>query len=186
MLRCASGSLLGSLGASQGFLVAVLAHFWLVWVFFAMFLVTFWLCLLFLFTLGCCGMFLLSVACWAWFFCILLLRGASEASEQSERAKLSGACSGFPLLTHAFAGVPLLSLYVACSSMVCLLSLHSLALPCVTCFNSPKTISLLLLHASTTLTCLRASRSLLRQVFFLGPVGSFFRLFFDVFLEHRF
>ena len=26
------------------------------------------------------------------------------------RAKLSGACSGFPLLTHAFAGVPLLSL----------------------------------------------------------------------------
>ena len=33
-----------------------------------------------------------------------------EASEQSERAKLSGTCSGFPLLTHAFAGVPLLSL----------------------------------------------------------------------------
>ena len=84
---------------------------------------------------------------------------ASEASEQSERAKLSGACSGFPLLTHAFAGVPLLSL------VSLLLSLLSLALPCVTCFNSPKTISLLLLHAPTTLICLRASRSLLRQVF---------------------
>ena len=54
------------------------------------------------------------VACWAWFFCVLLLRGASEASEQSERAKLSGACSGFPLLTHAFAGVPLLSLAFCC------------------------------------------------------------------------
>ena len=39
---------------------------------------------------------------------------ASEASEQSERAKLSGACSGFPLLTHAFAGVPLLSLAFCC------------------------------------------------------------------------
>jgi ABC-type Fe3+ transport system permease subunit len=39
--------------------------------------------------------------------CVLLLLGASEASEQSERAKLSGAFSGFPLLTHAFAGVAL-------------------------------------------------------------------------------
>ena len=40
---------------------------------------------------------------------MLLLLGASEASEQSERAKLSGAFSGFPLLTHAFVGAPLLS-----------------------------------------------------------------------------
>ena len=56
---------------------------------FSMLLANFWLFLLFLVTLGCCGMFLLSVACWAWFFCVLLLRGASEASEQSERAKLS-------------------------------------------------------------------------------------------------
>ena len=81
---------------------------------FSMLLADFWLFLLFLVTLGCCGMFLLSVTCWAWFFCVLLLRGASEASEQSERAKLSGACSGFPLLTHAFAGVPLLCLAFSC------------------------------------------------------------------------
>ena len=74
-----------------------------------MLLANFWLFLLFLVTLGCCGMFLLSVTCWAWFFCVLLLRGASEASEQSERAKLSDAFSGFPLLTHAFVGAPLLS-----------------------------------------------------------------------------
>ena len=40
---------------------------------------------------------------------MLLFLGASEASEQSERAKLSGAFSGFPLLTHAFVGAPLLS-----------------------------------------------------------------------------
>ena len=40
--------------------------------------------------------------------------GASEASEQSERAKLSGAFSGFSLLTHAFAGVPLLSHAFSC------------------------------------------------------------------------
>merc|ERR1712093_828467 len=46
------------------------------------------------------------------------------------------------------------------------------------CNNSSKTISLLLLHASTTLICLRASRSLLRQVFLLGLVGHFFDLFF--------
>ena len=43
-------------------------------------------------------------------FCHLTLLEASEASEQSERAKLSGAIAGFPLLTHAFAGVPLLCL----------------------------------------------------------------------------
>ena len=53
--------------------------------------------------------------------------------------------------------------------------LHSFALPfvlllardlplAVACFNGSKTISFLLLHASTTLICLRASRSLLRQV----------------------
>ena len=43
-------------------------------------------------------------------FCHLTLLEASEASEQSERAKLSGAIAGFPLLTHAFAGVPLPSM----------------------------------------------------------------------------
>ena len=43
------------------------------------------------------------------------------------------------------------------------------------CNNSSKTISLLLLHASTTLICLRASRSLLRQVFFRGSGRVFFR-----------
>ena len=78
------------------------------------------------------------VACWAWFFGVLLLRGASEASEQSERAKLSGACSGFPLLTHAFAGVPLLSLaslplldhgLLAVSSFSCFTLRHMLQQP---------------------------------------------------------
>ena len=38
------------------------------------------------------------------------------------------------------------------------------------------------LHASTTFKNVRASRSLLRQVFFEGPGGSFFRVFF----LHRF
>ena len=47
-------------------------------------------------------------------FCHLTLLEASEASEQSERAKLSGAIAGFPLLTHAFAGVPLLCLAFSC------------------------------------------------------------------------
>ena len=51
---------------------------------------------------------------------LLFVCRASEAREQSERAKLSGACSGFLLLTHAFAGVPLLSSL-----------LHSFALPFV-------------------------------------------------------
>ena len=42
-----SGSLLGALGASQGFFVAVLVHFWVVWVFFnvlGQFLVIFVVC----------------------------------------------------------------------------------------------------------------------------------------------
>ena len=103
-----------------------------------MLLANFLLFLVFLVTLGCYGMFLLSVACWAWFFCVLLLRGASEASEQSERAKLSGACSGFPLLTHAFAGVPLLSVaslhlldhgLLAVSSFSCFTLRHMLQQP---------------------------------------------------------
>ena len=47
-------------------------------------------------------------------FCVLLSLGASEASERSERAKLSGAFFGFALLTPAFAGVPLLSLAFYC------------------------------------------------------------------------
>ena len=38
--------------------------------------------------------------------------------------------------------------------------------------------SALALHASTALICLRASRSLLRQVFLVGPGGVFFRVFF--------
>ena len=38
--------------------------------------------------------------------------------------------------------------------------------------------SALALHASTTLICIRASRSLLRQVFLVGPGGVFFRVFF--------
>ena len=63
---------------------------------------------------------------------------ASEASEQSERAKLSGACSGFPLLTHAFAGVPLLCLVslpllnnglLAVSSFSCFTLRHMLQQP---------------------------------------------------------
>ena len=78
------------------------------------------------------------VACWAWFFCVLLPRGASEASEQSERAKLSGTCSGFPLLTHAFADIPLLSLaslplldngLLAVSSFSCFTLRHMLQQP---------------------------------------------------------
>ena len=47
-------------------------------------------------------------------FCHLTLLEASEASEQSERAKLSGAFSGFPLLTHVFVGARLLSLAFCC------------------------------------------------------------------------
>ena len=71
-------------------------------------------------------------------FCHLTLLEASEASEQSERAKLSGACSGFPLLTHAFAGVPLLSLaslplldhgLLAVSSLSCFTLRHVLQQP---------------------------------------------------------
>ena len=52
---------------------------------------------------------------------VSLLWGASEASEQSERAKLSGAFSGFPLLTLAFASVPLPSL-----AFCCFVSLHGI------------------------------------------------------------
>ena len=62
-------------------------------------------------------MFLLLVIafdCLFLVFCHLTLLEASEASEQSERAKLSGAIAGFPLLTHAFAGVPLLCLAFSC------------------------------------------------------------------------
>ena len=69
------------------------------------------------------GSLLLSVALFGslwflWLSCslVLSLGLASEASEQSERAKLSGAFSRFPLLTYAFAGVPWLSVasFFAC------------------------------------------------------------------------
>ena len=43
--------------------------------------------------------------------------------------------------------------------------------------------SALALHASTTLICIRASRSLLRQVFLLGSGRSFFRFFFEAFFH---
>ena len=59
------------------------------------------------------------------------------------------------LLTHAFAGVPLLSSL-----------LHSFALPFVLLLAL--TFSDLVLHASTSLICVRASRSLLRQVYVGG------------------
>ena len=42
--------------------------------------------------------------------------GASEARERSERAKLSGAFSGFRLLTHAFTDVALLSPFFSIAS----------------------------------------------------------------------
>ena len=100
------------------------------------------------------------VSCWAWFFAYCYCVGrAKRASKASERSSLVLAL-GFPCLPCF-----LLRRFL-CSTMVCLLSLLSLALPCVTCFNSPKTISLLLLHASITLTFDLASRSLLRQVIF--------------------
>ena len=138
---------------------------------FSMLLVNFWSFLLFLVTLGCCGMFLLSVACWAGFFaycyCMGRAKRASEALWCLLWVSLAYPC--FRWRTLAFC-------CVACSTMVCLLSLLSLALLCVTCFNSPKTISLLLLHASTTLICLRASRSLLRQVYW-GLVANFSLIF---------
>ena len=42
------------------------------------------------------------------------------------------------------------------------------------------------LHASTTLMCLRASRSLLRQVSQVGSCWHFFGSFFKSFFKHRF
>ena len=92
-----------------------------------------------LFLMVCCS-FLLLLAAFCVFSCFLLffVRWASEASEQSERAKLSGACSGFPLLTHAFADVPLLSLaslplldngLLAVSSFSCFTLRHMLQQP---------------------------------------------------------
>ena len=97
------------------------------------------------------------------------LRVVIAGGERSERAKRASEalwCLLWVSLAYpCFRWRTLAFSCVACSTMVCLLSLLSLALPCVTYFNSPKTISLLLLHASTTLICLRASRSLLRQVF---------------------
>ena len=110
------------------------------------------------------------------------MRGASEASEQSERAKLSGACSGFPLLTHAFAGVPLLSLA----------SLARQWFACCLFF-------LLLYLASHTSTALKRFRSyccmlpLLSYVFALPvhllrqvPLECFFRFFRASFFHHPF
>ena len=69
------------------------------------------------------------------------------------------------LLTHAFAGVPLLSSLLHSFAFPFVLLLARGLLFDVACFNGSKTMSLLLLHASTTLICLRASRSLLRQVY---------------------
>ena len=57
------------------------------------------------------------------------------------------------------------------------LSLLALASPYVTCYNNPKTISLLLLHASTTLIRLRASRSLAKTDFFGWVLEGFFAFF---------
>ena len=62
----------------------------------------------------CFAVFLVVLSSFLAVFACCYCWGASEASEQSERAKLSGAFSGFPLLTHAFAGVPLLSLAFCC------------------------------------------------------------------------
>ena len=69
-----------------------------------------WLCWALLGFAGLCW----ALLAFAGFYRVLLLLGASEASEQSERAKLSDAFSGFPLLTHAFVGAPLLSLAFCC------------------------------------------------------------------------
>ena len=99
---------------------------------------------------------------------LLFLPSRPSRGERSERAKRASEalwCLLWVSLAYpCFRWRALAFSCVACSTMVCLLSLLPLALPCVTCFNSPKTISILLLHASTTLICLRASRSLLRQV----------------------
>ena len=46
--------------------------------------------------------------------CWVLTRVIIAGGERSERAKLSDAFSGFPLLTHAFVGAPLLSLAFCC------------------------------------------------------------------------
>ena len=64
--------------------------------------------------MGCILFLLLLLVASGCFVAAFVTAEASEASEQSERAKLSGAFSGFPLLTHAFAGVPLLSLAFCC------------------------------------------------------------------------
>ena len=96
--------------------------------------------------------------------------GASEASERSERAKLSDASSGFPRpIVHA-----LLCCYlVLVSQILCLLLLLwvfllllLVSLPLVGNFGP------LQVHASTTFNNVRASRSFLRQVHFSLNFGS--------------
>ena len=79
-----------------------------------------------------------------------------------------------PLCMHCSAAVWYFSLLAAAAALGASASL--ILLPLVGNFAP------LQLHASTTLKNVRASRSLLRQVFFEGPGGSFFRVFF----LHRF
>ena len=122
---------------------------------------------------------------------MLLLLGASEASEQSERAKLSGAFSGFPLLTHAFVGAPLLSLAFCCFASLHVVwhfllngtlafnhscSILFLVAPCLVLF------SLVLPCANNFLKKIALPVHLLRQVFFFGRSENIFFCFF----EHRF
>ena len=66
-----------------------------------------------------------------------------------------------------------------CEAPVLLLVIFRFFLLFLVVFKS----SALALHASTTLICIRASRSLLRQVFLLGSGRPFFRFFFEAFFH---
>ena len=118
------------------------------------------------------------------------------------RAKLSGASSGFPWpIVHAllccclvlfsaccccfgcfcfcWSCCPLLEILIPCS---CMLQQLSKLVPCFYMYELVGLFQDLLLHGFSYSKIVALPVHLLRQVFFEGPGGSFFRVFF----QHRF
>ena len=110
-------------------------------------------------------------------FYYLILLETSEASEQSERAKLSGAARVGVDMNFWMSGTFLCLLLLL---LLWVLLLLLVLLPLVGNFGP------LQLHASTTFKNVCASRSLLRQVSQVGSCGQFFSLFFRFFFYHGF
>ena len=103
-----------------------------------------------------------------------------ERSERAMRASEALWCFLWVSMAHCACTALLLS-----GTFLCLLLLLWVLLLLLVLLPLVGNFGPLQLHASTTFKNVRASRSLLRQVFFVGPAGVFL-FFFEVFCSRRF